>query len=142
MCYAIILSSTSSLNLTDLNDGLITFDRNMWGLNEEKYLKYPNKWMVMSEEGCGCGFRHVAEELGFGLPEDWYPEDKKGIKATEKLIKIIRDLVKSGEKVDCLNPWLDDETKSIEVIEENTVNLNEISDKEFRFNGFKQYVYI
>ena len=145
MSYALLLSTTSSNNLEDFNDDLLTFDPTMWNLDEEELLNYPNKWLVLSPDGCSGGFRYVSEDLGFGLPVDWYPEEKKDILVTERLIEIIRKLVQNNEKVECINAWLEDVKKTLNkksTIEELKVNLNEVSNEEFRFHGYKRYNFV
>ena len=145
MSYALLLSTTSSNNLEDFNDDLLTFDSRMWNLDEEEFLTYSNKWLVLSPDGCSGGFRYVSEDLGFGLPKDWYPEEHEDILATKRLIEIIRKLVQNNEKVECINAWLEDVKKTHikkSPIEELKVNLNKVSNEEFRFHGYKRYDFV
>ena len=44
-------------------------------------------------------------ELGFGEPEEWFPEEASDIEATKQVAATIRALVTEGAKVDCVDAW-------------------------------------
>ena len=69
-------------------------------------------------------------ELGFSEPVDWYEEDENEIAATLSFIKIIRQLIESGQRVDCIDAWNDAVQDNIV---ERFVNLKKIDDEQFRF---------
>ena len=131
MCYALILSTTSSDNLSQFNSEEITFDKNLPERLPLNHLLYANQWYVGSRTGCSCSFRHLSgPELGFGIPEDWFPEEKADIEATSTFIRLVRSLIMKGEKVDCIDVW---ESNHAEPPHLMSVNLNQIRDEEFRF---------
>jgi len=96
------------------------------------HLLYSNKWYVGSRTGCSCSFRHLyGPEFEFGIPEDWFPEEKADIDATLEFIRLIRALVIKGEHVDCIDTW--DGQGAGEPVASLPVNLSKIRDEEFRF---------
>ncbi|MCU7873669.1 MAG: hypothetical protein KZQ91_13090 [Candidatus Thiodiazotropha sp. (ex Lucinoma borealis)] len=136
MCYMIIISTNSDMDLGKYNSDSVIFNREMPGLPEEIFLKYPNQWYVESAHGCSCGFRHLMAcnfpDLGFAKPESWFEEEQEDIDATLKLVKVFKELVSKGSKLDCVDAWSGDEKKSHELSGEVVVNFSEISETEFR----------
>lgn len=108
MCYTLLLSTDSPVDLSMHNDSLIAFSRELPESGDERFLGYPCKWFVGSRTGCSCGFRHLYVDsvgLGFDEPVDWYPEETDDIEATIRFIAIVRELVAAGASVDCVNAW-------------------------------------
>ena len=108
----------------------------MPGLPEEKYLAFPYKWFVGSQAGCSCSFRHLyitSVELGFGEPEDWFPEEENDITATHQVISVIRSLIERGERVDVIDAWDDGKTEAVPLGGDIEVNLKEVGNESFRF---------
>jgi hypothetical protein len=137
MCYALILSTTTSDDLSLHNSEGIQFARPVPERITTDALSYPNKWYVGSRTGCSCSFRHVYEpEQGFGLPEDWFPEETSDIEATLQLIRLVRSLIAKGERVDCVDLW-EGHSNEPHPPASMKVNLGSIRDEEFRF--FENY---
>ena len=133
MCYFILLSTSSDEDLSQYNNELVRFEKNIPDIPEVKDLKYKNSWYLGSKSGCSCTFRHLCSiELGFAPPEDWYPEEEEEIEATLQVARIIRRLVNQGELVDCLDIWEGNKDKNmpLKAIE---VNLADVPDEAFRF---------
>jgi len=133
MCYALILSTTTGDDLS-LNDAKgIKFSRPIPDRLATDALCYPNKWYVGSRTGCSCSFRHLYEpDLGFGVPEDWSPEEASDIEATFAFIRLVRSLIAKGERVDCVDLWEghgDEPRHPVSM----KVHLSSIRDEEFRF---------
>jgi len=63
-------------------------------------------------------------------PVDWYEEGEHEILATAKFIKFVRRMKKLGYQVDCIDTW---EGIENEEIVDAIVNLDEITDDQFRF---------
>ena len=132
MCYALLLSTTTDADLSVHNTELVRFERELPNLPSVERLRYPNRWYIGSNTGCSCGFRHLySVELGFGVPVDWYPEEKENLEATLQLIRIVRALIESGECVDCIDAWEHPHMHAVPEAE-LVVNLAEIKDEEFR----------
>ena len=131
MCYALILSTTSNEDLSQFNREEIQFNQQVPDRLPVNMLLYPNKWYVGSRTGCSCSFRHLYEPgLGFGVPEDWFPEEESDIEATKIFIHIVRSLLTKGESVDCLDAWEGSSEMSFARLH---VNLSQVRDEEFRF---------
>jgi hypothetical protein len=131
-----LLSTTSSEDLAFGNNDLVRFSKVLPDLPEEKYLAFPNKWFIGSQAGCSCSFRHLyvtSVELGFGTPEDWYPEKVNDIAATHQVITLIRSLVEKNEEVDLIDAWADGKTEALPLDGDIEVNLKEVSNESFRF---------
>ena len=110
--------------------------RTLPGLPEETYLAFPNRWFVGSQSGCSCSFRHLSAgsaELGFGEPEDWFPEDTLAIEATLQAISLIRSLVKTGASVDVVDAWTGEDKELRPLDGDIEVDLEETHDGQFRF---------
>ena len=122
------------------NNEIVRFSTDLPGIPEEAYLRFRHKWYIGSKSGCSCEFRHLhlsSVELGFGLPEDWFPEGLSEIEATRQVAAAIRVLVDSGEEVDCVNAWAHGQEEADPLAGETEVNLAEVSNEAFRF--FESY---
>ena len=134
MCYALILSTTSNDDLSRLNTEAIKFDKNIPARLSVSDLLYSNKWYVGSRTGCSCSFRHLyGPEFEFGVPEDWFPEDKSDIDATLTFIRLVKSLISKNERVDCVDLWAGSDAEENTEMPLMIVNLNQIRDEEFRF---------
>jgi hypothetical protein len=136
MCYSLYLSTNSSADLTRYNSELINFKRLDADADERlNYLRNRQRWYVGSKSGCSCTFRHLLSvELGFGEPEDWFPEEEDEVRATAELYRLIVRLVSEGHQVDCLDIWAGAAPDDLKT---RAVNLNAVSEKTFRlFENF------
>jgi hypothetical protein len=137
MCHMIIMSTTSDLDLRKFNSSDVIFESELPGVPEEKLLKYDHKWYVGSYQGYSCGFRHLMSvnfpDLGFADPEEWFQENQENIDATLKLIKIFKEIIVSGEKLECIDAWSHDSSEEPYLEGNVIVNLNEVPDTAFRF---------
>ena len=132
MCYVLILSTTSTDDLSRFNNDGMKFDGKIPDHLPAGHLLYSNKWYVGSRTGCSCSFRHLyGPEFEFGIPEDWFPEEKADIDATLEFIRLVRSLIIKGEHVDCIDAW--DDLEGPEPVASLSVNLSKIRDEEFRF---------
>ena len=135
-----VLSTTSDADLTVHNSELVQFSRSLPGIDEEKYLEYPFKWYLRSKAGCSCEFRHLyidSVSLGFGEPQEWFPEEPDQIAATGHIASVIRSMVASGARVDCVDAWAHGQEMADPLAGQVEVDLSEISDTQFRF--FERY---
>jgi hypothetical protein len=136
----ILLSTTAKDDLSVHNSELVQFSKDIPSIPERQLLKNPQQWFVMSKEGtCSCSFRHLySVELGFGEPVEWYPEEPDAIDATSRVIGVIRHLVGSGSRVDCIDAW---EGGSSLPFAELEVDLGRVSDRAFRFYENHHFVF-
>lgn len=135
MCYALILSTTSNEDLSRFNCDAVKFNADVPERLPVQRLNHPNKWYVGSRTTCSCSFRHLAgPDFDFGVPEDWFPEDPANIEATLIFVRVVRDLLAKGERVDCINAW---ESNLDETPRPMTVDLGQVRDEEFRL--FENY---
>jgi hypothetical protein len=138
MCYSLLLSTTSNLNLAAHNTELVRFSRDLPAIPDVSQLKHAHQWYVGSRSGCSCSFRHLySVELGFGEPVDWYKEEPADIEAPLQVVAIVRELLASGESVDCIDAWPRNE---ISPTTELIVGLGTLRDREFRF--FENYHFV
>ena len=141
MCYMLFLSTSSSEDLSRYNSELLRF-----GAPEDDQgpmmsgLEYEYKWFVGSSSGCSCSFRHLAHgsDLGFGEPEDWYPEDEDDIRATGELYRVIASLVDDGHRVDCVDVWWSTEPVEIGTL---PVSLQAVPERAFRLFEDSRFVF-
>jgi hypothetical protein len=128
----VMLSTTSEDDLSVHNSELVQFSTDVPSIPERQLLKNPQQWFVVSEEGtCSCSFRHLYSiDLGFGEPVEWYPEELDEINATLEVIRIIRNLVNSGSRVDYIDAW---EGGSSLPFVELDIDLGCVSNEAFRF---------
>ncbi len=100
-------------------------------------LQHEHAWFVGSESGCSCTFRHLCREsvkLGFGAPEDWFPEEEGRVAATRRLYQILKEIVERGYRVEVLDCWSGDEDKEPE---RRDVSLSQVPADHFRlFEGY------
>src|SRR5688572_4438129 len=139
MCYVLVLSTTSPADLSERNTELVQFRRDMppegAASVEATALRFPFRWYVGSSSGCSCTFRHLymrSVDLGFGEPEDWYPEQPANIAATLEFLGLVRALVAQGHAVECIDAWEHDDHDPSEHCEV-TILLGSMKDAEFRF---------
>lgn len=131
MCYSIYLSTDTDQDLSRINSDLVQFKKAPVPEAHRSILRYLNHWYVGSKSGCSCTFRHLySVGPGFGAPVNWYEEDEDEIAATSTLIKIIRQMVNEGYRVDCVDTW---EGTAFEDIKLTVVDLGEVADEQFRF---------
>jgi hypothetical protein len=131
VCYSICLSTDSDLDLSARNSELIRFSKETIPEPYHSLLIYPNRWYVGSKSGCSCTFRHLySVELGFSEPVAWYEESEADIAATLAFVKIVRNLLEWGCQVDCVDAWVGTQREEVTEI---SVNLDEITDQQFRF---------
>lgn len=137
MCYSIFLSTDSSRDLSAENWELLEFKPGSIEGPIRSILRHEHRWYVGSKSRCSCTFRHLSStDLGFGEPVDWYPEAEDELTATVSFIQVVRLLVDQGHQVDCVDIWNSAPDEDIERID---VNLNIISDEQFRF--FENYYF-
>ncbi len=140
MCNSIYLATDSQKDLTVYNEELICFKQQIEDDKNSVILKNKLKWYISSSNGCSCSFRHLlpenVSELGFGEPEDWFPEEKENIDATKKLYRVIRELVEEKYKVEILDIWLETDLKEIK---NKKIKIKEITEEEFRL--FENYIF-
>ena len=134
MCYALLLSTTSTDDLSQFNDEGLKFDKTIPNYVPLRNLLYPNHWYVGSRTGCSCSFRHLyGPEFQFGGPEDWHPEASTNVEATLKFIRLVRSQLVKGERVDCIDLWAGSDAQADVEVPRLPVDLNQIRDEEFRF---------
>ena len=138
MCYMTMLSTDSAEDLGSSSTPRVRFSREMPGVPEERHLAYAHRWFVASRHGCSCGLRHLAEAsvtLGFGEPQDWFPEEPTDLEATREVIGLIRHLVAGRARVDCVDAWTEHRQRSTgpELAGTVHVNLDSVEDGAFRF---------
>jgi hypothetical protein len=140
MCYSLYLSTDSPAGLRVYNTDLVRFQQ----AEDYEYktafiiglLEFPNRWFVGSRSGCSCTFRHLsAIELGFGAPEDWYEEQQDDLDATQQLYDVIVRLLRSGQRVDCIDIWSGAELNDIKTL---PVSVEAVPKEAFRlFEGYR-----
>lgn len=142
MCYVLLLSTTSSDDLTVHNNELVHFSRELPKIAEVTELKYANKWYIGSKSGCSCSFRHLySVGLGFGEPVDWYKEEPEEIEATLQFVRTVRELLAKGHNVDCIDVWEHQEMNPVPK-DELDVDLSSIKESEFRFFENHHFTFI
>lgn len=109
MCYEIYVSTNSPEDLGMLSRNLFRFGQP----DEEReagpiaMLSYPNKWYLSGRYGgCSCHFRHLSiwsESLGFGAPEDWFPEEVEEVESTAAAYDLFSRLVAEGWSLEALD---------------------------------------
>ena len=145
MCYMTVLSTTSAADLSVDNNELVQFSKALPGVAEERHLAHEFKWFIGSKSGCSCEFRHLyvsSVELGFGEPEDWFPEEASDIDATRQVLRKIRSLVAEGEQVDCVDAWASDNKVDAPLAGETEVDLSAVSDAQFRFFEMHRFTFV
>ena len=143
MCYMTVLRTDSAEDLERIGTPLVRFSREMPGLPEESHLAYAHRWFVASRHGCSCGFRHLyvaSVTLGFGEPEDWFPEEAADVEATREVVAQIRRLVAEGARVDCVDAWAHGKPTA-ELAATVHVDLGTMGDRTFRFFENHRFVF-
>ena len=95
-------------------------------------LKHAEKWFIGSSTGCSCTFRHLslgAQELGFGEPEDWFPEEQDEIDGTLELYDMLKGLVERGHQVELFDSWNGEVPPDLQ---KRTVSFSEVPGTHFR----------
>jgi len=139
----ILLSTDSEVDLTKFNSKSVEFDSELPPLVEINELKYKNRWLLGSRDGCSCGFRHLhtsAVELGFDVPQDWYEEAPEDIESTLEFAEVVLGLVQTGAKVDCIDVW---EHATSESTTEDIlpVAISSMPKQNFRFMECRHFVF-
>ena len=135
MCYEVILSIDSDIDLALFNEDGLAFSKDIPESGFLTYLDHPYRWYVGSYSGCSCGFRHLTNpELGFGPPESWCPEEPEDIHGTLAFLRVLRHLLEIGHQVDCVSYWYNADASSCRQLD---VDLNALQDEAFRF--FENY---
>ena len=138
MCYMLYMSTDCADDLSLQTSELVRFAEPSIATCAPcpRVLKHEHKWFVGSQSECSCTFRHLCREavgLGFGAPEDWFPEEQDSIDATHQLYEILQELVLRGHRVELLDCWSGDENEGAEPLD---VSLSQISRERFRlFEG-------
>jgi hypothetical protein len=138
MCYGVYISTDSPENLTVRNSELLRFEKVVDPNSDPciRLLDFPNRWYVGSKSVCSCTFRHLySVELGFGEPEDWYPEKKDELDTTLEFYAVLTSLFTSGYQVDLLDRWEGSQPEDIKILD---VSFDNVSEKVFRmFENYK-----
>lgn len=130
MCYSVFMSTSSPEDLASRATPLITFHKRAADETLPPLL-HDHQWFVGSKSGCSCTFRHATSaQLGFGKPEEWYPDEPDEIAATATFIAMVRQVLADGYEVDCVDLWAEGAAGKIVTRE---VDLAAVSDQEFRF---------
>jgi hypothetical protein len=136
MCYALVVSTSSEDDLSQLNTPLVQFSRDIPGGTGQAFLRYPNQWYLGSKDGCSCGFRHVekssVEVLGFSEPVDWSPEDPEDIEATFQVVRIFKSVIAKDAKLECVDTWFDSDLERAPPTDLK-VDLASLPESHFRF---------
>ena len=134
MCYAVYISTDSSIDLSEQNTDLLRF-RRIADPDPDPctvLLEFPHQWYVGSKSGCSCTFRHLhtsAVGFGFGEPEEWCPEEQEQIDATKELFSVLAHILSSGYALDLVDRWEGSQPKEITTLD---VSLDQFSEKTFR----------
>lgn len=143
MCYMLLLGTDATEDLSARNTELMTFSKELPGLPEEQCLELSQKWYVGSAHGCSCGFRHLyigSVELGFGVPEEWYPEAPEDLEATSQFVEVVKSLLAAGHRVECIDAWCHG-SGSAKLAATVQVNLREVAGEAFRFFENHRFVF-
>lgn len=145
MCYMIVLSTDSDRDLTLLNSDLVVFAREMPASPQAALLRYRHRWYLGSCEGCSCGFRHLersSTSLGFGQPEDWFPEEPQYVAATIEAVAALRAILADGATLDCIDAWASDNPKPEPLAGTLSVDLGTLPAAHFRFFEGHRFVFV
>lgn len=143
MCYMIVLSTDSDRDLTLLSSDLAVFSTEMPAAAEAAYLQHAHHWYLGSCEGCSCGFRHLessAVSLGFGPPEDWFPEEADYVRATAEAVAAFRAILADGSSLDCVDAWTSDDPARVPLDGTLEIDLGTLPEASFRFFGSHRFV--
>jgi hypothetical protein len=140
MCYSVFLSTSSPEDLSVHSTARVKFQTEDIGENVARILLHEHKWFIGSQSGCSCTFRHLTSpELGFGKPEEWYPEEGDELAATGEFVAVVRQLLNGGHEVDCVDVWNQEAGGGIAT---RQVELSVVSDEEFRFFENFHFVFV
>ena len=145
VCYFTVLSTTSDADLSLADTPLLRFDAALPGVPEERYLQFAHRWLVRSRSGCSCQLRHLAgptEDFGFCEPEDWFPEEAEDVEATRQFAAIIGDLVRRGERVDCVDAWGHPGRELAPLAGDVEVDLSVVAAASFRFFENQRFSFV
>ena len=132
MCNTVYISTNSTEDLASHNTELVRFEKVTDPQSDPciSLLAFSEQWYVGSKTGCSCTFRHLLSvELGFGAPEDWYPEEDDEINATLQLYRVLESLLVSGHQLDLLALWEGAEPKDVTTL---NVSLSDVPAEAFR----------
>jgi hypothetical protein len=138
MCYMVYVSTDCADDLSRRTSDLVRFEKPSAESRAPcpRVLKHEHRWFVGSKSGCSCTFRHLCRdsvELGFGGPQDWFPEDDEAIEATRRLYEVLRELVERGHLVEVFDCWSGDEDTEAVTL---GVSLSQVPADSFRlFEG-------
>jgi hypothetical protein len=144
MCYMLVLSTDSDRDLTALNSDLVAFSKTMPNLAQTAFLQHRHYWYLGSCEGCSCGFRHLersSASLGFGEPEDWFPEDAQYVTATMEAVIAFRTIVADGAALDCIDAWASDDPAPEPLADTLSIDLGTLPATHFRFFEGHRFVF-
>lgn len=136
MCYTVFISTDGSQDLSALPREEFRFEKPIAEeiLNVGEFLKYPNRWFLSSKYGgCSCHYRHLMEgnaSMGFGEPEEWFPEDEEDVASTGAVYDALAALVGEGHRVDLVDLWNGDAPA---ILQEVVVDLSVVRRDAFRF---------
>ncbi len=139
MCYMVYMSTDCDDDLSSKSSDLVRFGKPSVKTYSPcpPVLRHEHKWFIGSKSECSCTFRHLCREsveLGFGTPEDWYPEKPDEINATRELYEILKDIVKRSHRVEVLDCWSGEEAQAAEHLD---VSLAQVPVDHFRlFEGY------
>jgi len=134
MCYMVYLATDCPDDLSRESTDLVRFERPSVEAQSPspRVLKHEHTWFVGSKSGCSCTFRHLCREsvgLGFGVPEDWFPEKQDDLAATRQLYDILKAIVERGHRVEVLDCWSGHEDEDPVALD---VSLTDVSADQFR----------
>ena len=138
MCYMVYLATDCPDDLSLKCSALVRFGRpSVEAFSPApRVLTHQYKWFVGSKSECSCTFRHLCREsasLGFGAPEDWFPEEQDRTDATHELYGVLKEIVQRGYQVELLDCWSGDEDRDAVAL---NVSLTEVGADQFRlFEG-------
>lgn len=148
MCYMVYISTNCPDDLSALSSHAVRFEQP----KAENYTPCPaifnshktlgcQTWYVGSATGCSCTFRQLCKEsieLGFDIPQEWYPEDSEEIQATLLLYEILCDIVQRGFSLSLLDCWSGDEHLDPNPLE---VSCSAIAADQFRLYEGYQFIF-
>ncbi len=136
VCYLTLLSTTSDADLSLADTPLLRFDAALPGIPEERHLQFAHRWHVRSHTGCSCELRHLSsptDDYNFSEPADWFPESAEMIAATRGFATIVRDLLRQGARVDCVDAWAHGQAEAAPLEGDREVDLSTVDAAAFRF---------
>jgi hypothetical protein len=138
MCYMVYMATDCADDLSCESSDFVRFGKPSVETHSPcpLILKYAHKWFIGSKSECSCTFRHLSRDsvgIGFGVPEDWFPEEQDEIDATRQLYDILKVIVQRGHQVELLDCWSGEEQEDAVTID---VSLKKVPVQYFRlFEG-------